>query len=205
MAQAEPPPGRDRRAQRHQATREEIVQTAWGLSRERGLAGWSLRDVAAVVGMRAPSLYVYFDSKLALYDAMFADGYRVMLDRIDTVPLDPDPVLMVHRAARMFYEFAVEDPARYYLLFVRTLPGFEPSPPSFELAIRAQELLVGVLRAAGARDDMDVDLFTALMSGLATQQVSNDPGGDRWGRLLDDTVDVYLAAVAAPKRSGRRQ
>ena len=34
-----------------------------------------------------PSLYVYFDSKNALYDAMFADGYRVMLRAHATPPL----------------------------------------------------------------------------------------------------------------------
>ena len=35
-----------------------------------------LRDLAAMVGLRQPSLYAYFDSKHALYDAMFAEGNR---------------------------------------------------------------------------------------------------------------------------------
>ena len=34
--------------------------------------------------MRTPSLYVYFDSKNSLYDAMFADGYRALLSVIET-------------------------------------------------------------------------------------------------------------------------
>ena len=33
--------------------------------------------------MRQPSLYEYFDSKHALYDAMFADGNRQLLARLD--------------------------------------------------------------------------------------------------------------------------
>lgn len=37
-----------------------------------------------------------------------------------------------------------------------------------------------------------VDLWTALMSGLVNQQVSNDPGGQRWKRLVDGTVDMFL-------------
>ena len=39
-----------------------------------------------------------------------------------------------------------------------------------------------------------VDLWTALVTGLASQQVSNDPGGDRWRRLLDPAVGMFLAA-----------
>ena len=40
--------------------------------------------------MRQPSLYGYFDSKHALYDAMFADGNRKLLERLDAVKLPGD-------------------------------------------------------------------------------------------------------------------
>src|SRR3712207_7036252 len=46
------------------------------LFRSKGLTGWPLKEVADAVGMRTPSLYVYFASKSALYDALFADRYR---------------------------------------------------------------------------------------------------------------------------------
>jgi AcrR family transcriptional regulator len=198
---ADAPVRRDRRAERHAATKTEIVDAAWRLADEQGLAGWSLRDVADIVGMRAPSLYVYFDSKNALYDAMFAAGYQAMLKRIAAAEVDADPVTMLHRAARVFLDFAVERPARYYLLFLRPIPGFEPSPGSYQLALACLEALGEVLAAAGVRDAADIDLFTALMSGLATQQVSNDPGGDRWLRLLDATVDMFLEATGVqPQR-----
>jgi hypothetical protein len=41
----------------------------------------------------------------------------------------------------------------------------------------------------------DVDVFSALVSGLSHQQVANDPGGDRWVRLAERTVDMVLADV----------
>lgn len=53
--------------------------------------------------------------------------------------------------------------------------------------------LAVVLADAGAPGAEALDLYTALMTGLASQQVSNDPGGARWARLVDEAVDMYLA------------
>ena len=64
------------RSRRHEATRREILDAAWAQAEELGIAAISLREVAAAVGMRAPSLYTYFASKDAIYDAMFAEGYE---------------------------------------------------------------------------------------------------------------------------------
>jgi AcrR family transcriptional regulator len=194
---------RDRRADRHAATKREILDAAWSLARERGLAGWALRDVAEAVGMRAPSLYVYFDNKFALYDAMFADGYVALLARVRQLEEAHEgaaAVDLVRASAAMFVDFCVEDPARLQLLFLRTLPGFEPSEESYALAQQPFAAMVDVLAASGMGRAEHVDLWTALLSGLATQQVSNDPGGDRWRRLVDPAVDMFLGAHLPPSQ-----
>ena len=193
----------DRRTVRHAATKAEIVDAAWRLARERGLAGWTLRDVASAVGMRAPSLYVYVDSKNQLYDAMFADGNAELLRRVDAAVEDVEgrrpPVADVLRlAAELFFDFCVEDPARYQLLFLRTIPGFEPSESSYALAREVMDRSATVLAETGAGAQEAVDLWTALVSGLVMQQLSNDPGGDRWRRLVDRAVAMFMATELAP-------
>lgn len=192
-------PIRDRRSERREATRAEILQAAWALAREHGLAGLSLRDVAKAVGMQPPSLYGYFDSKAAIYDAMFADGYRALLAIRWATPVAAT-VADFKAGARQWFEFATSDPARYQLLFQRTIPGFEPSAESMALAVEALALGRASLVAVGVDDPRALDLYTALVTGLADQQISNDPGGDRWGRLLDDALDMFLAHVAPKKR-----
>ncbi len=200
----------DRRRDRREATKREIAEAAWRLSREKGLGGWSLRDLAAEVGMRAPSLYEYFASKNAVYDVLFAQGYQELLRRAAATSRRGVPRAVARRAAHVFFDFVVEDPARHQLLFLRTLPGFEPSPESYALATQALDELEQVLVAAGAGSVKDVDLWTAVLTGLATQQVSNDPGGTRWARLVDTAVDRLLQPtkkVAVPvsrSRAGRR-
>jgi AcrR family transcriptional regulator len=203
-------PTRDRKSERREATRQEILDAAWALVREHGLAGLSLRDVAKAVGMQPPSLYGYFDSKSAIYDAMFADGYRQLLElRVQAeVPKDDDDF---KAAARAYFEFCTADPARYQLLFQRTIPGFEPSAESMALAVQALSGAERGLATIGIEEARALDLYTALMTGLTDQQISNDPGGDRWGRLLDEVLDMFLDHVrsAAPpsaptKKKGRR-
>lgn len=193
----------DRRARRHEATRQEILAAAWSLARERGLTGWSLREVATAVGMRAPSLYVYFDNKEAIYDTMFAQGYRELLARLEAMERTGDPAQDLRRGAHLFFDFCVEDPARQQLLFLRVIPGFTPSQAAYTLAQEALDQLRTVLASAGTRSDEAADLWTAVMTGLATQQLSNDPGGDRWAKLVDRAIDLLLGDTTQPEPSGR--
>jgi AcrR family transcriptional regulator len=188
-------PMRDRRAERREATRAEILEAAWELARAQGLAGLSLRDVAARIGMRPPSLYWYFDSKQAIYDAMFAEGNRQLLQRIAADDWPVEPRALLRRVATIFVEFSVEDPARAQLLFQRTIPDFEPSPESYALAVEVLQRARERLTAAGLTDPAHFDLWTALVGGLATQQLANEPGGDRWLRLIDEAVDMYADHV----------
>ena len=55
-----------------------------------GSAALSMRDLGARVGMRAQSLYVYFPSKYAIYDAMFGEFNVELLRRISALPATLD-------------------------------------------------------------------------------------------------------------------
>jgi AcrR family transcriptional regulator len=195
-------PMRDRRAERREATRTEILDAAWELVRAEGLAALSLREVAAKVGMRAPSLYSYFDSKHAIYDAMFAEGNLELLRRIEATAWDPDPRPAFRQGARLFVEFSTEDPARYLLLFQRTIPGFEPTAESYAPAEQVVVFSRQQFGAAGISTE-EFDLWTGIVAGLSAQQIANDPGGDRWLRLVDEAVDMFLDHVNK-KGKGRR-
>jgi AcrR family transcriptional regulator len=153
------------------------------------------------VGLRQPSLYVYFDSKLGMYDAMFADGWRQFLDCVrHDYPSDPRKALA--QFVGECVQFSSDDVVRHQLLLQRTIPGFEPSPESFAVAMEFYEFGSGLVRRAGVHDSADIDVFTAIVSGLAHQQVANDPGGTRWVRLADRTVEMFLADVERRVKTG---
>jgi AcrR family transcriptional regulator len=197
------PQVRDRRAERYAATRREILDAAWDLVRANGLGALAMRDLGARVGMRAQSLYAYFPSKFAIFDAMFAESNRELLRRMRDLASTIDPIEALRARTRLFLAFCVEDPGRYQLLFQRTIPGFEPSPEAYAPALDVLQTAREALLACGISDPQAIDMWTGITGGLAAQQIANDPGGDRWTRLADEAADMFLAHYAPAKKKGR--
>jgi AcrR family transcriptional regulator len=184
-------PRRDRRHARHQATKREILDAAWKMVRADGLNALSLRALARVVDMEPQSLYTYFASKHSVYDHLFADGNRELLARFDRLEVSDDVRRALRAVAHLFVTFAAEDQARYELLFLRTIPDFEPSPESYAVALEVFNRGRSILTGVGLDNPEDFDLWTALVSGLSSQQLANDPGGDRYIRLIDNAVAMF--------------
>lgn len=182
-----------RKDKRREAARREILDAAWELAREHGLAAFTLRQLADRVGMQAPSLYSYFPSKEGIYDLMFAQAWNDYLAsataHMQTLPDSPRAALK--SVARHFFAFAVADLPRHQLMNQRALPRFHPSPEAYAPAVAAYQGLKTLLQRLDIQDPDAADLYTALIGGLVEQQLANDPGGDRWSRLLDRTIDMY--------------
>lgn len=160
-----------------------------------------MRELAAKMGMAASSLYEYFSGKDAIYDAMFIQGNEALRDEYrhlsDAAEIDPREALI--DAARRFVEFCDADHARFQLLFQHSIPGWHPSPEAYAVAVSNLAEMRSHMTRIGIEDQASADLWTALTSGLASQQVANDPGGDRWLRLVEDAVDMFLTTRGANK------
>jgi AcrR family transcriptional regulator len=178
----------DRRQRRRQETIAEVVDVAAEIMAEQGVVGLSVGEVARRMGIRPPSLYVYFPSKHALYDALFARGAQEVLDHVrsddaggsEGRPLDE---VLLH-VAETFVGWSVEHPAYTALLFWRPVPGFAPSAEAYAPAVELVELTRarfadlqdrGLLRADAGIDEVQRD-WTVLISGVISQQLSNAPG-----------------------------
>ena len=108
-------------------------------------------------------------------------------------------MLRCETSARTFFDFAVADLARHQLMNQRTIPGFEPSPDGLRAGGAGRwSCFAAELSELGVTKDEDVDLCTALIGGLVDAQLANDPGGDRWGRLVDRAVDMLADNLGLP-------
>jgi AcrR family transcriptional regulator len=196
-------PKRDRLAERREATRREILAAAWDAAHETSLAGLTLRDIAGRVGMQQPSLYSHFPSKLAIYDAMFEQAWRCYLDHVreTAAALPAAPRARLIAIAERYFDFAVADLARHQLMDVSVIPGFQPSTEAYAPAVAALDVLRAELRGMGVQADQDVDIFTALVGGMVSQQLANDPGGQRWRRLIPRVISMFADGLGLPAES----
>ena len=211
----------DRRHRRRQETIEEIVEVAVAVMAENGVAGLSLGEVARRMGMRTPSLYGYFDSKNAVYDAIFGDGWREVLglfaDLVEEVVSAEDlPAYLLEFGTR-FVRWDIEHPVHAQLMGWRTVPGYEPSAEAYASAVEALAAgrsVFATLQERGLfRDDVDVDTllrtWTVLISGVMTQQLANAPDEPfetgTFTSALPDLVDMYRAHYGASRRTKTRE
>ena len=182
-----------REARRHSA-RAAIVDAAWALVRQDGLAALSLRDLARRAGITTPTVYAYFDSKAAIYDAMFGQAAGQFELEMSSPYDTDDPREVLIASLRRFVGFCTERPPP----LPAALPAHDPRVRTVSgllCASRVRALTRARERLAtnGITDPRHLDMWTALTIGLVDQQISNDPGGDRWIRLIDDYVSMFLA------------
>lgn len=205
MATAPSPSSRVER--RRAVVREEALDHAVDLMTEDGVGALTVSEVARRMGIRGPSLYKYFPSRFALYDALFARG---LADRAEALRravgnLAPGVDRIRHGGAAIV-RWAVENPALAQLLHWRPVPGFAPSPETFagseqdDAAARAEfarAVRLGQLRPEAGSDEA-LRLWTVVLSGLMSQQLANEPGvpfdEGRFSRLTDAAIEMYLSA-----------
>jgi AcrR family transcriptional regulator len=198
-------PNVDRQARRREETRREILGAAWEIVRETGWSGLTQRAVAERVGMRAPSLYGHFASKLDIVDSMFGQAWAEMDDAAAEMEaeLPEGPRESLLAVGEFWLDAMTSDPERHALMNQRPVPGFTPSEEAYAASVRSIERLHRLFARLGIADPDASDLWTALMAGLSSQQNANDPGGTRWRRLLPRAIDMYADAVGLPPTETR--
>jgi len=198
----------DRRQRRRRETIEQVLDVAVEVMTQNGVGGLTLGEVARRMGIRPPSLYVYFDGKHALYDALFERGWRLLLAEVRAAQdrmTRTDPRADFREGLAVLVRWAVEHPAYSALMFWRPVPGFAPSADAYAPALVLDTVgrsEVALLRDAGVlAGDVDLERAyraqVALVSGVISQQLSNAPDEsyDRgtWTALLPDLLDMWLA------------
>jgi AcrR family transcriptional regulator len=174
----------DRRARRRQETIREILDIARDVMTEEGVNGLSLAEVARRLGVKPPSLYKYFPSLMAIYDALFLEGQRENLEVMRNGMQGVEPGLNALIAALdASGQWGLDNRALAELLFWRPVPSFTPSPEAFAVSMEMVELQRGALAVAvakgelgpGANDESAIYLVSTLIAGALGQAIANEP------------------------------
>jgi AcrR family transcriptional regulator len=174
----------DRRIRRRQETIREILQIARDVMTEEGVNGLSLAEVARRLGVQPPSLYKYFPSLMAIYDALFLEGQRQHLEAMRAGMQGVSPGLDALTAGlEASGRWLLANRAVGELLFWRPVPRFRPSPEAFAVSVEMVELQRGALAdavakgqlGAAANEEGAIYLVSTMIAGVLSQAFANEP------------------------------
>ncbi len=205
----------DRRRHNREEVINAILETSRAIIREHGAAGLNLNEVARQLQMKTPSLYEYFPSKMAIYDALFRRGIHLFRQRMEQNPRENVSLWdRVRLTMDAYMTFAYENPELYQIIFERPIPGFIPSEEGMRECMAAlaylNDGLLQAMEAGTIKTDLTLEqayyLVDALMHGLTALHIANEPqlpvGSGQFGSLIPAAVELFRAAWAS-ERSDR--
>ncbi len=216
-AESQAPRPLDRRARRRQETIQEILDIAKDVMAEEGVNGLSLAEVARRLGVQPPSIYKYFPSLMAVYDAVFLRGQLEHLEVMRRAMAGADPGLTALTAGlEASGRWALANRATAQLMFWRPVPSFEPSAeafaPSVEMVALQRAAMADAVAAGqlgpGADSDEAVYLVSTLIVGVLSQAMANEPdlewGKGRFTSTFPKLMRLLVAAFPIPAAGSER-
>ena len=189
----------DGRAQRGDATRELVLDTALEMFVEQGYRTTSVRDIAARCGMTHPGLLYHFPSKEALLMAALQRR-----DDVDCVDADDGDVAFDQLEARAVLRHLV-DSAEHNAgkrglveLFANlSVEATAPDHPAHDYFVARYAALKGTVARAFADLDRDGALRQDVVPGVAAAQVVAAMDGLQIQWLLDPEGSDMAATLEA--------
>lgn len=179
-----------------ESTAEALVGAAEALLVEDGLSAVSVRAVADRAGTTTRAVYALFESKAGLIEALAANGYQLLADLVNAIPLTDDPKADLIAVGGAFRTFATSSPALFRLTFERPQAEVFSVEGVTEAAITSYEALIALIERAQESGDIDPKcrpdeiafMIHSVCQGLAGSELAAMPppiGAGMWLRLGD--------------------
>lgn len=199
----------ERRQRNRQAMVAAILDAAIEHMREVGVAGLSLHEVGRRMGMRAQSLYKYFPSKSALYDALYRRGAQQLLENDRQVWTSTPPTWeRVHCWFNARLAFAREQGPLYELTIGTPTPDFAPSAEAIrEAAAIGEEGTCALAELVAARvmspqvsPRQAMNMLLAASRGIVAETLGKQQliaDSERFRDLIPQFAEAFRAVWSA--------
>ena len=158
--------------------RQRVVDVAVATLVAEGVAGFTTRRVAQGADTSLPAVYELFGDKAGLVQAVHAEGFRLLHERLDTAPTADEPLAALLATVDVLRDFVRRHPVLAEVMFSRPFADFDPGPEHLAAGAAVRELLVGRVRACVDAELLDGDatdvahVLLALAQGLAAQETA---------------------------------
>jgi AcrR family transcriptional regulator len=193
---------RTRKAAQSEATRAVLIETARGLFAERGYAAVGTEEIVRAAGVTRGALYHHFAGKRELFQAVYEDVERQLVERIaaSAISSATDPLQALHAGAQAFLD-ACEDPAvqRIALVDAPSVLGWEQWR---EIGLRygfgLVQATVAAAMDAGLIERQPVEALSHLLLGAIDEGamlIARADDGGRTREQVGSSVTRFLDAL----------
>lgn len=174
----------ERKERQRAELRQRILDASLQILEREGFDALTMRKVAEAIEYSPAAIYLYFDSREQIAQALGRRAFLQLLDYLRRAEALSDPAARLHALAQAYVRFALENPAGYRLVFMEsesvTAAVFDhaaqPGEPdagqaSFVLMQSCFEQLVCTTVPAGNSQQLTVLFWTAL-HGIASLKIT---------------------------------
>jgi AcrR family transcriptional regulator len=190
---ASPPANSASRAPRQDNRRQQLLDVAARLFRERGYHVTSMRDIAREVGMLSGSIYYHFSSKEEMLLAVYEEGLRHIAERVDAAVAGQQTPWERLEAGCTAHLEALLELSDYTQVMIRVLPpeGGKVAERLLELRDQYEARFRDLIDALALPEPADRRyLRLLLMGGLNWSHVWYHPGGDTPAIIAHSMIDL---------------
>ena len=198
---------KERQERDREAVRRSILDAARELFVSEGYQNVSIRKVAERIEYSPAALYGYFPSKDDIFFALAEEGFRLLHRPHEPRPEPSSPLDEVRDMFWHFYQFSVEHPQYFALMFVdRSVPSIKAVYERFAFAREVKQELMAHLQRSIDQGALPSTVtpaaaFRLLVNGVigvAAMRLSNRLSpGENADEIARDTLDVTLAGLRA--------
>lgn len=195
------------RVRRPTLDRESIVAAARAAIAKEGLERFSLRRLAADLGVTAPALYAHVRGKEELIGAVAEDEFRRFVERLAAVE-EGDPLERIRADCRAYVDHARENPELFKLMFqfrpliTETPRGdeFDPATRSFQRGSAAvQDAIAAGLLATDDALTASLTIWTATHGLVALILSGAQFGDEQEEQLFESLMHCVISGLQTPR------
>ncbi len=112
-------PRKKRREQQRESTRRAILEIAREILITEGSDAFAMRKLADAAGYSVGAIYLHFETKKALFDALVEDAFAKLQEILNEAHDHQDSVQSLRNKLRAYIDFGLRFPNHYHLAFVR--------------------------------------------------------------------------------------
>ena len=130
------------------ASKTRILTAASELFAEDGASGLSVRAISARAGLSTIGIYNHFQGKQGILDALYIEGFELLMDAIAIDEADYAPRDGVLQGLSNYIDFASARRGHYELMFGRGDPSYLPSSGAISVGAEAFNRLTKLVSRA---------------------------------------------------------